>query len=205
MTRETNHAFNAPVNVGLGLRKDSGRSEERGEGACSNTAPPRSGLNPCGKQTGLPMRRSMLGEGLRVDWGGARNAVRGMLKHGSSTLRPESLRKNNRAFNAPVNVQEGACPEPVEGLREDSGRSEERGEGACSNTSPPRSALNSCGKQPGHSTRDQRTMSPSDTAMSPSDTATGAHGGNRNRHRKLPAPSSPCPPVPCSCPRHEPF
>src|SRR6185503_18416630 len=56
---------------------------------------------------------------------------------------PESVRKTNRAFNAPVNVQwgpalspvegacpepvegacpepvEGACPEPVEGIRED--------------------------------------------------------------------------------------
>src|SRR6185436_6511647 len=88
---------------------------------------------------------------------------RGMLKHGSSTLRPESLRKTARAFNAPVNVQEG--------LREDSRRSEERGEGACSNTAPPRSALNPCGRTTGHSTRDLRTMSPSDTAMSPPDTA----------------------------------
>src|SRR6185295_2235128 len=70
---------------------------------------------------------------------------RGMRKDGSSTLRPESLRKTTRAFNAPVNVQEG--------LREDSGRSEERGGEACSNTDPPRSALNPCGKQPGHSMR----------------------------------------------------
>ena len=29
-----------------------------------------------------------------------------------------------------VNAQLGACPEPVEGLREDSGRSEERGGGS---------------------------------------------------------------------------
>src|SRR4030095_5068510 len=33
--------------------------EERGERACSNTVPPRSGLNPCGKQPGLSMCRSM--------------------------------------------------------------------------------------------------------------------------------------------------
>src|SRR6185503_15740651 len=95
-------------------------------------------------------------EGLRVDWGAARNAVRGMLKHGSSKLRPESLRKNNRAFNAPVNVQEG--------LREDSGRSEERGGEACSNTAPPRSALNPCGKQPRHSMR--RSMFRREPALS---------------------------------------
>src|SRR6185503_1878310 len=63
--------------------------------------------------------------GFHEDWDGARNAAKGHVKHSSSTLRPESLRKTNRAFHAPVNVRWGACPEPAEGLREDSGRSEE--------------------------------------------------------------------------------
>src|SRR6185503_15917560 len=72
-----------------------------------------------------------------------------MRKHGSSTLRPESLRKTTRAFHVPVNVRWGACPEPVEGLREDSGRSEERGGRRMLKHLPPRSGLNPCGKQPG--------------------------------------------------------
>src|SRR6185503_12763537 len=85
-------------------------------------------------------------EGHREDWGGARNAVEGLLKHSSSTLRPESMRKTNRAFNAPVNVQS----EPALSLSKGTARiGAERGTRwkGCSNTAPPRSGLNPCGKQ----------------------------------------------------------
>src|SRR6185503_11569055 len=47
------------------------------EGVCSDTVPPRSGLNPCGKHTRLSMRRSMFRRGAARIRGGARKAVEG--------------------------------------------------------------------------------------------------------------------------------